>query len=111
MLGFTQTVRDNDGYVWESWTSMEKSAFVTGYMTGHDTIRSLLEDMPEPPSEDIKEFATSLYNWSYYKGTVDDVVKLLNRFYENPEYRKFPIYEVILVMYEKDWWTEKENKK
>ncbi len=100
------SVRDYNGYDWQNWTSMEQEKFITGYFVGFDTFRVFIEDMPEPPDNNLKEFLISLYNWATFPGNVGDMMKILDRWYSDPEFLEFPIYEVILVAYEKDWWIE-----
>lgn len=104
-----QTVRDFNGYDWLSLTTMEKEAFCLGYLLGADNYRLLVDEVPSYDSEELKKFSYDVYNWLSFPGTTTDMVKLVDRFYN--DYRdglEFPVQEVILWLYDKDWWSEEE---
>jgi hypothetical protein len=104
-----QSVRDFNGYDWMGMTSMEKQSFCLGYMLGTDNYRLLVEEVPNYESEELQQFSYDIYNWLTFPGTTSDMVKLIDRFYtEHSEVLDFPVQEVILFIYEKDWWTERE---
>lgn len=104
-----QTVRDFNGYNWLRLTTMEKEAFCLGYMLGADNYRLLVDEVPNYDSEELREFSYNIYDWLTFPGNTSDMVKLVDRFYNDyQDSLDFPVQEVILWLYDKDWWSEEE---
>jgi len=103
---FAQSVLDNDGYVWVSWTSMEKTKYVLGWMSSLDSLRQFLSEIKGSSklTGNSEELRSLLFDWATYSGTVQDMIILLDRIYSNPDARKYKIWDVILTSYNKEWW-------
>jgi len=104
-LVFAQSVLDNDGYTWVSWTSMEKTKYVLGWFSGLDSLRQLLNQMQGSYklTGSAELLRSLLFDWATYSGTVQDMIIVLDRVYANPEARKYKIWGVILTSYNKEW--------
>ncbi len=105
-LVFAQSVLDNDGYTWVSWTSMEKTKYVLGWFSGLDSLRQLLGQMQgsDKLTGSAESLRSLLFEWATYSGTVQDMIIVLDRVYANPDSRKYKIWDVILTSYNKEWW-------
>lgn len=105
---FAQNILDIDGNQWYSWTTLEKQKYVLGWYASLASLQVLLNDLRTKSSIELTEqtlqMMTVINNWSVYQHTVGDLVKLLDRTYENPEARRFKIWDVLLTVTEKEWW-------
>jgi hypothetical protein len=101
-------VRDLNGYNWEKWTTIEKVTYVQGFFSGLESYRQLFEKIVDTNSEESETFemAKMLYSWGYYGVAVNDIIKMIDRYYYADEWMQYPIHEVIMVSFDKDWWND-----
>ena len=53
----------------------------------------------------IYDLMEMLTKWALFEEHSSDIVAALDKIYSNPENRKYPIFEVLLVTYDKQWWS------
>jgi hypothetical protein len=103
---FAQNVLDANGYDWVSWTSMEKQKYALGWMSSLSALRELTYywqtefEISEPTNNALD----ALNAWSFYKGSVNDFIILLDRVYTDSNAREYKLWDVILTIHEKEWW-------
>ena len=107
------SVTNMNGYDWTSWTSMEKVKYVQGYFTGLEAYRQLFGaiskslDLDNPAEKTMDEMLYMFSGWGYYGAIVNDMIILIDRYYSaGGEYIQYPIHEVIMVQFDKDWWND-----
>ena len=107
-LVFAQgNVLDNTGNDWVRWTNMEKQKFVVGWMSSLSSLIGLLDWWQE--NYELEEPTNNALNvikqWAFYENvTVSDMILVIDRVYSDPNTRRFKIYDVLLTMFEKEWW-------
>lgn len=117
-----------DGTHWVTTSTSNKQSFVLGMFFGLDTMRQFLFQMGE--SENFKawleeeygsvitldeehksqingiyDFMDMLMKWALFEEGASTIIVELDKVYENPENRKYPIFEVLLTTYDKQWWS------
>lgn len=100
-------VLDNTGNDWVRWTNMEKQKFVVGWMSSLSSLIGLLDWWQE--NYELEEPTNNALNvireWAFYENvTVSDMIIVIDRVYSDPNTRRFKIYDVLLTMFEKEWW-------
>lgn len=100
-------VLDNTGNDWVRWTNMEKQKFVVGWMSSLSSLIGLLDWWQE--NYELEEPTNNALNvirqWAFYENvTVSDMIIIIDRVYSDPNTRRFKIYDVLLTMFEKEWW-------
>lgn len=103
---FAQSVSDNTGHNWATWTSMEKKAFALGWFSGLDALRMFLISIKDSDkiTPEMENLRSAIFEWATFKGTIGDVVIMLDRVYSDPENRKYKIWDVMLTTFNKEWW-------
>jgi len=101
------SILDNTGNDWVSWTTMEKQKFVLGWMSSLSALMELIDFLQE--IYELEEKTINSLNfisaWAFYDGvTVRDMILIIDRVYSDPNARRFKIYDVLLTMFEKEWW-------
>lgn len=100
-------VLDNTGNDWVKWTNMEKQKFVLGWMSSLSATLELINYWQEnyEISENTNNTLNVLRVWAFYEGvTVSDMIIVLDRVYSDPNTRKYKIWDVLLTMFDKEWW-------
>ncbi len=101
-------VLTNDGKLWTNMTQNQKQAFIIGYLTALDMVRSMQTYFVENYEmvDEISVYINNLNDWALYNDVyASDIVDMLDYMYTNKNFINYPIYEIILLYYEKQWWS------
>ncbi len=128
---FDKGVLSLNGTNWVSTPASNKQSFVLGIFFGLDMMRQFLFQMGESESfgawleeeygsvvtlddgigesasqvKGIYDLMDMLTKWALFENNAFDIVAELDKVYANPENRKYSILEVLLVQYDKHWWS------
>lgn len=98
-------VTDYDGNTWLSFTQKEKATYISGYFTAMSCIQGMANFVDTVnPSEEIIQYSNLIREWSTYTMSLEEVIQNLDSIYINIETRQFKIWDVLLVLYNKEWW-------
>ena len=98
-------VTDYDGTTWLSFTQKEKATYIAGYFTAMACIQGMANYVDTiNPSEDVIQYSNLIRDWSNYEMSLEDIIKTLDTIYVDIETRQFKIWDVLLVLCNKDWW-------
>lgn len=101
-----KNVLDNTGYDWVSWTTMEKTKFVLGWMSSLSALIELINYWQDEyeMTEGTNNALNAIMDWSFYDGTVGDIILVLDRTFTDVGAREYRIWDVLLTLYDKEWW-------
>ncbi len=128
---FDEGVLSFNGSHWVATPASNKQSFVLGIFFGLDTMRQFLFQMGQSEKfkawieeeygsivtlddgigdsvsqvKGIYDLMDMLVKWALFEEGASDVVAALDKVYSNPENRKYSILEVLLVTYDKQWWS------
>lgn len=128
---FDTGVLSLNGSHWMATPASNKQSFVLGIFFGLDAMRQFIFQMGESENfqawleeeygsvvtlddgigdsvsqvKGIYDLMDMLVRWALFEGGASDIVAALDKIYSNPENRKYPIFEVLLVTYDKQWWS------
>lgn len=114
----TQGILTLTGENWVNFSTSNKEAFIRGVFFGLNTMLEYVWALQESPKfrellvNNYKSDTKAAYDllemfseWAYFSINVQTVIVSLDKVYEKPENRKYGIVEVLLVEYDKNWWT------
>lgn len=128
---FDEGVLSLNGSHWMATPASNKKSFILGIFFGLDTMRQFVYQMKESENfkawleeeygsvvtlddgignsksqvDGVYDFMDMLIKWALFEEGADVVVAELDKIYKDPENRKYLIFEVLLVTYDKQWWS------
>ncbi len=107
------------GEQWINTSQDTKEGFAIGYMFGLNLLYRLAQDMIDSDTftetviadygvegfDSAYELLNLMKSWAWYDVTFMGIVEKLDKVYANPANRHYSIFEVLLVEYDKNWWT------
>jgi hypothetical protein len=98
-------IRKLDGFDWQNMPDPDKARYATGFLTGLDVFQLMQEDLGRHKNREVREYIELLNHYLKYDTDFKEVVRRVNYFYErNPQYLEWPVQQVIIVMFKKNWW-------
>lgn len=105
-VAFAKGPRDMDGFDWLDMPGDDKARVAQGFLMGIDVFKLLHDDVGMPDDRKTKEYINQIYfHLKFDTITPQEIVRRLNYFYDrNPHCHDWPVQQVILIMFEKNWW-------
>jgi hypothetical protein len=99
-----QKVENLNGFNWVTWTQEQKVGYVQGFMSAYSTVMEMMiYEMGDQVSE---EKIQEINNRFHIPISVGQIGAKMDRIYSSYDNRKYPIYDVFLIVVGKDYWNE-----
>lgn len=103
-----KSVEDITGKDWISFTQNQKQFYIIGFITANSVvIRYLTYIIPKDVSDaERKEITSNIMKQFLYPAYVFDIMLRVDNIYQDETKLKYPIWQVILAAYDKDFWNK-----
>ena len=101
-FGVFAEIEDTNGFDWITWNVDQKTGYIYGFLSAFSSMREMvLYENPEPTKEELEYIS----NTFYVPMTVGEIYTKIDNYYSSYDCRKFPLYDVFLVVTGKDYWN------
>lgn len=103
-----QKVEEMNGFNWVTWTQEQKLGYIQGFMSAYSTVMEMM--IYEMGDQTDEKTIQEINNRFHIPMNVGQIGTKIDRIYSSYDNRKYPIYDVFLIVVGKDYWNNSNER-